>query len=227
MSKSKKIILFIVEGSSDKESIGLILSRIIESHEIRFHIIGGDICSEKSTTSSNVIKKLWDQVNIFMDKNGYKKNDIHRIVHLIDTDGIFIPPDSVVDMPVERPIYFTDRIEASDRESIINRNRRKATIVSRLYSLPSINHINYTMYYFSANNEHVLHNILANHSQGEKMILARDFASRFEGSPNDFIGFISNPSFAVPGTYRESWDFIMQGLSSLNRFCNFHLFFTP
>ena len=55
--KSKKVILFIVEGVTDKNSLGLILSKIINTGSVLFHIVGQDITSDRFTTS-NTAKKL-------------------------------------------------------------------------------------------------------------------------------------------------------------------------
>lgn len=40
-----------------------------------------------------------------------------------------------------------------------------------------------------------------------------------------FVAFISDPSLAVPGTYKETWRFIEKGKNSLNRYTNMNLIF--
>ena len=43
--------------------------------------------------------------------------------------------------------------------------------------------------------------------------------------PSEFVKFIYESEFAVAGNYEESWSYIKEGVNSLNRYSNFHLFF--
>ncbi|WXR60958.1 hypothetical protein WG909_11735 [Peptostreptococcaceae bacterium AGR-M142] len=45
--KTKKVILFIVEGVTDKTSLGAIIDKLISSNLIKFYISGGDVTSDK------------------------------------------------------------------------------------------------------------------------------------------------------------------------------------
>ncbi len=56
--------------------------------------------------------------------------------------------------------------------------------------------------------EHVLHNISQDLTDEEK-----------------FLHLLYNADFYVPGTYEETWKFIMEGGNSLKRYCNISLFF--
>ena len=42
LMSSRKILLFIVEGATDEESLGLILSRLINASQVRFRIVSCD-----------------------------------------------------------------------------------------------------------------------------------------------------------------------------------------
>lgn len=55
---TKKVVLFIVEGITDKTSIGLILSKIITSNSVFFAITDGDICYKDGVTSPNAISAV-------------------------------------------------------------------------------------------------------------------------------------------------------------------------
>jgi len=37
----KKILLFLVEGSTDSTSLGLVMSRLVETADVRFAVLGG------------------------------------------------------------------------------------------------------------------------------------------------------------------------------------------
>jgi hypothetical protein len=49
---TKKVILFLVEGITDKTSLGLILSKIITTESIHFDITDGDICYKDCVNST-------------------------------------------------------------------------------------------------------------------------------------------------------------------------------
>ena len=45
--KRKKVVLVIVEGPSDEEALGAILSRYFDENEVRVYVRRGDITTEK------------------------------------------------------------------------------------------------------------------------------------------------------------------------------------
>ncbi|MFQ6897663.1 MAG: hypothetical protein ACLUPE_07935 [Turicibacter sanguinis] len=224
MSTAKKLILFIVEGISDEESLGYIFSKIL-NEAIRFQIVGTDITTRNSTNSQNVINKVTDEVKTFLEKNKMiKKSDILEIVHLVDTDGAYIPDSLIIeDSSLNKIRYTTTNIFSNNKNSIIERNLKKSNLLNKLSTTSKIYNINYSVYYFSTNLEHVLHDIQCVNDE-EKMIYAQKFTDRFFKREIEFIAFINDPSFAVSGDYRSSWDFIKKDANSLNRYSNLHLF---
>lgn len=50
MANTKKVILFIVEGITDKISLEGILSTLIETENVKFQITEGDMTTEKGIT---------------------------------------------------------------------------------------------------------------------------------------------------------------------------------
>jgi hypothetical protein len=222
--KTKKIILFIVEGISDQTSFALILSKLIKTEYVRFHIVNGDITSNQDTTVTNVITKVNDQIKRFLESYYFKKNDIQKVVHLIDTDGAYVGRDFIREEDIEGFVYFPDLIKARNIENVLQRNHKKSDIVNRLSTCPIISGIPYYMYYFSCNLEHVLHNE-CNLDDDKKMEVAEEFEDRFDGKEVEFLEFIRNDEFAVPGDFKETWEFIKKDNNSLKRYCNFHLFF--
>lgn len=223
--KTKKIILFIVEGITDENSLALILSKIINNLEVRFHIVYGDITADKFTSTTNVKTKVNDQLKIFLNKNKFKKTDILQIIHLTDTDGAFVSPNNIFeDNTVNQLVYKDNCIITNNKVSTEKRNKKKSEVLEVLINTKKINKIPYTILFFSCNLEHVLHNI-RNASNNEKSILANNFIEKYYPFPNDFIDFISNSSFTVHGTYKDTWAFIKKNCNSLNRYSNFHLYF--
>lgn len=225
----KKVMLFIVEGPTDETSLSTVLSRIFSSSTVKFQVVHGDILTRDFTSSDRIITAVWEQVKDFMG-NIYKKNDICRIVHLTDTDGVFIADDSVIqDDTMEigaSPYYSETQIQTPNRAGVLNRNQRKRDNINRLSSCPTIAGIPYSMYYFSLNLEHILHG-RTNLSNWEKIQCAEEFDLKYGDDPDGFTLFMKESSFSVCDDYRGSWAFIKTGLHSLERYSNFGIELPP
>lgn len=222
--KTRKIILFIVEGVSDKTSLALILSKLVKNKNVQFQIVHGDITSNRYTTVTNVKTKIGEQVKKFMS-SVYRKSDILKVVHLIDTDGAYVDESYIKQGEVDTFIYSPECIEARNIDKVIQRNEKKKKIVNILSTTSKVlKDIDYCMYYFSCNLEHVLHNE-CNMDDDKKREVAENFADSFYNREDEFVKFIKNESFAVQGDYGSTWEFIKKDNNSLNRYCNFHLFF--
>ena len=224
MSETKKVILFIVEGISDKVSLESVLSTIISNKKISFQITYGDITSQNGVHSTNIITKITGFIAKFLKSSYFKKKDLLKVIQLVDTDGAFVNESAVVYKDCDRLHYTPTNIETNNVEAILARNKNKSRLLQKISTKGSILNIPYQVYFFSSNLEHVLHGI-QNPDDDEKMELAEKFNDEYDSEPQKFIDFISSKEFAVPGDYKDSWNFIMQDLHSLNRFSNFHLFF--
>lgn len=97
-------------------------------------------------------------------------------------------------------------------------------MINRLSICPKISGIPYSMYYFSCNLEHVLHNEIQLADE-LKMTYAEKFSDDYYRNEQAFVDFIRDQSFAVQGDYKATWAFIKLNNHSLNRYSNFHLFF--
>lgn len=219
------MILFIVEGGTDKNSLGLILSKLINSAEIQFHIIGFDITSSRYTEPNTAKVKINEQLKIFFEQSKFRESDIIQIVHLTDTDGACIPDDNIFeDKNIINWHYKDDNILSSNKTATIRRNKKKSAVFDVLISTKQIKKIPYVIFFFSCNLEHVLHDI-RNADDDVKDDLAYDFIDKFYNDPTKFIDFINDKDFAVNGDYKSTWNFIQKDCNSLKRFSNFHLFF--
>ncbi len=219
-NKTKKVILFIVEGFTDKQSLGLVLSRLIDTNEVMFHVVAGDI-----TAAYKAEKKISEQIKSFLSRTHFKKSDILRIVQLIDTDGAFIDPSKVRYAKIKRMRYFDDHVETPTPEAIIRRNELKRDSVQELSHQNYVSGIPYSIYYFSVNIEHVLHGVRGGLESADKVRLSREFIDRFAARPEDFVKFMRSDEVAAPGDYIDSWDHIFKDDNSLMRNSNFRLFF--
>ncbi len=70
---SKKVILFIVEGATEETSLSRILKKISDDKKIYFHLVNADITSDFSSNTTNILKKINDEIkNILRRVTLYK-----------------------------------------------------------------------------------------------------------------------------------------------------------
>lgn len=226
MGKTKKVVLFIVEGITDKAALGSVLDAILSSEKIHFAITEGDITTKDDVDASNVIRRINEIIKWTQDRYHFRASDLLEVVHLIDTDGAFIPKSAIVNNPAAMHIQYTLKdIHTSDMQKIAERNHKKLELVNILKGRGEINKKPYKMFYFSRNQEHVLHNEARDLTSSQKNALADQFDERYGDAPEAFLEFIKSKNFAVPGDYAATWNFIESGLHSLERWSNFHLYF--
>lgn len=117
---SKKVILLIFEGASDKNTIAPYINDLIEECNLSLsvEIMSGDktsawkvengrvLINEFEWTSSNIRKKLIERINNHIKKEAsipaLKQKDIYKIYYITDTDDCFQHP--------ERPERFNKSI---------------------------------------------------------------------------------------------------------------------
>jgi len=227
MAKTKKVLLFIVEGFIDKYSLGSVLSPLLSNEEICFAITQGDVTTKSEVNACNVLKTLNGHISEELNKRHFRSSDLLQIVHIIDSDGAFIPESSVRTDPSagSQLIYGNDFIGTSNPVGIKERNRKKKQLVDLLKTKNEILKKPYRVFYFSRNLEHVLHNKGETLSNEEKNSLSDTFVNTYADCPQDFVRFIKSLEIAVPGDYKKSWQFIEEESHSLERWSNFHLFF--
>lgn len=221
----RKVVLFVVEGITDQQSMALLLEKVINTAQVRFHIVGTDITSDYGTNPQNAKKRIGHEVKCFMKRYWLEKTDILEVVHLIDTDGCYLTEDYIDDGEQGILTYTEDRIIADPSKKILARNEKKSQIVNILSSMTKVvSSIPYRVFYFSCNREHVFHNIVQA-MDSEKNRLADEFVDSYVGKENEFVEFLSQSDFTVDGSYGETWAYIRQENNSLKRACNLHLYF--
>ena len=223
----KKIILFIVEGINDKTCLEGVLEKILDSEEVRFQITEGDITTRLGIDEYKIRNEIGKTVKAFKDKYHLKPEHFLEVVHIIATDGLFLQEDSVHYADVEDPLYMDDGIYTGKVEEMVERNKRKSAVVERMLELPAVlKTISYSVYYFSSNMDHVLHN-QANLSKAEKHDLADSFDEEYADKPEEFIRLMRESVFTVKGTYEETWNFIRLDKNSVRRYSNFGVYLAP
>lgn len=218
--KRKKVVLFIVEGPSDQSALELVLSKVFDQNRIFVQIAYGDITSDSKSNPSNIVKKVNDLIKMNINRNRYSKSDMLQVIHLMDTDGTYIKEDAVKEVPTaSQTIYGPTQIIAPNKEGIVARNRQKAANMDKLATLPAIGGIPYLALYMSCNLDHVLYNKV-NSTDKDKQMDAFKFAKQYRNDIPAFVRFITESDFSVMGVRSDTWDFIRDGLHSLERHTN-------
>lgn len=222
----KKIVFVIVEGPSDEEALGVLLNRIYDSKAVYVHVMHCDITTELDVNPSNIVAKIGNLVKEYAGRT-FKSKDFSQIIHITDTDGAFIPDDAVVeDATAVNPIYSVTEIRTKGKNGIEKRNRQKRENLNRLSSATKVWNIPYRIYYMSCNLDHALYGKL-NSTDDEKESNAFAFAKRYRDDIPGFINYINESEFSVVDSYSQSWQYIREGLHSLERHTNFGLCFEP
>lgn len=220
----KKIVFVIVEGPSDEEALGVLLNRIYDNKAVYVYVMHCDITTELDVNPSNIAAKIGSLVKEYAGWT-FKSKDFSQIIHITDTDGAFISDNFIVeDAAAVKPLYSVTEIRTQRKNRIEDRNRRKRDNLNRLSSTSKIWNIPYRVYYMSCNLDHALYGQL-NSTDDEKAINAFAFAKKYRNDIPSFIKYIGESEFSVVSSYPQSWQYIREGLHSLERHTNFGLCF--
>ncbi|MEZ3445811.1 MAG: hypothetical protein K1W30_11910 [Lachnospiraceae bacterium] len=216
----RKIVFVIVEGASDDTALGVALNQVFDKDMVYIHIVHGDITTKAGVTPLNIVSRIGDMIRGYARAWHYKPSDFKQILHIVDTDGVYIPDTNViVEENAGEVVYESDGIHTSNADGIIARNNAKRENLYRLRANGVIWGVPYRVYYMSCNLDHVLYD-KRNSTDDEKERNAYSFAKRYKGDREGFVEFICNSDFSVGGDFKESWKHIETGLNSLERYTN-------
>ena len=233
---TKKVVLFIVEGATEKSALSGVFSKIIQSDIIKFLVVGGDITSKRGIISDNIEKELIEKILGGLDTYKYEADDLKEIVHLCDTDGAYVDVKFMKEANIDKFSYTEDFIFAKNISEIEDRNNQKKKNLLKLSGISkkdngknvlTINKVKvpYKLYYFSCNLEHVLYDCLENFSGSEKEDFAGNFEDYYIDKIEDFKIIFKNtlppPEFQ---NYKKTWLFIGKSNNSLKRYSNFYFY---
>ena len=230
--QAKKLILILVEGKSDEESLEYVLSNLVKSEKVKFVICRGDITSDYKTTTRNVNKKIAAKIEEFLDaSNGlYSITDVDLIVHIMDTDACSIDECNVVES--EKNEYQKTTVNTTNKENILDRNKRKLAILKMVSHLNYLSFdvdnsslcVPYAPYYMSCNLEHVLHDNPNIDTVDEKEYYSMIFSVKYLNKISEFVDFINSTNVGTNLTFSESWNNILKPENALKRETNLNLF---
>jgi len=215
-----------VEGPTDEDALAAKFTKLVAEYGIEFDVLHTDITADEGMTAKYIEKKIKEEIGKYLRKNPFlKAKDILKIIQIIDTDGAFIAPPLVKQSENGKTEYFDTYISAKNKDRLVRRNISKRGIVYSLYNCNIVAGYPYEIYYFSRNMEHVLHDKAEGLKNEEKEDLAFEIADQYHEEPEKFLQFLYDDAFHVPGTYKETWEFIMKEDHSLKRYCNVAVFF--
>ena len=238
----RKIVLFLVEGKSDREALNLAIpelyDEIDDEIEVFFPIIreesvdkGGDITSKYGVFPNNIESKIYELfLRDFFNEEKIMPKDIYEIVQIVDVDGTYLPDEKIIESTENEErniVYSNDSIITKNVEGIRKRNKRKADNLNYLSSLEKIKvkqkSVKYSVYYFSSNMDHFIHRD-ANLDSNLKIMLADSYSRGYIGKTNEFVKDICQDKDATKEmTYEESWAFIKNDTNSVKRHTNLNI----
>lgn len=84
---TRKTVIFIVEGNTDKTALENIFRKIYKNKNINVEVTQGDITSDAAIKDEDLENVIFSLVKNYMDDKKLRKSDIWQIVQVFDTDG--------------------------------------------------------------------------------------------------------------------------------------------
>ena len=192
-----------------------------------YYVHNGDITIDPDSSKNTIIKKLNELVISWREGRTepftrIATTDVAKIIQVIDTDGAYISESSIIQSDdVGEPQYYDQSIHCYKPGTVINRNRKKRSVINRLLVTRQIDNIPYEICFASCNMDHLLFDH-RNLSKAEKSNHARDFRMNCR-CKEDLLDSIYLESVRASGTISDSWDMIQKDYNSLARHTNLNL----
>ena len=219
--------MILLEGPSDATALGTYFKDFFLNDKVVTKILYTDITSQHDVYPDAIKAKVGRHISNELRRLKLNKSDLISVIHVVDLDGAFIPDTAIkLDETKDTFIYEDDGILYKDVNVVVNRNIQKKHNIETLYKNTSgiCGGIMYHIYYMSCNLEHVLHN-LRQVAAEDKEGLAYKFAAKYKEDLQGFLKYMKESEFSVCSNYLESWEFITEGLHSLQRYSNLGLCF--
>lgn len=242
MKHSKRIVIVLVEGRSDREALQNIISALFDEcynglFTVEFIEEKEDITSKKGIIPRCIeewISKTY--IVPYLSRNYLSTDDVQQIIQLTDLDGTYIDDSLIIENPSLQDVqYGLNEILAKSKKDIVKRNANKKKNLDYLvncekFKLGSpdgrvLKEIPYRVFYFSSNLDHFLYGV-ANLDSVKKVSNAIAFAQKT--SSTDFETMVMDDGLladyvARNQSYQESWEYIRQSTNSLGRFSNINI----
>lgn len=226
---NKKIILFLLEGQSDLRALEYPLALFFNAISKNIECIcltpqngkSGDITGESSVNQKEILKIIptWWNISYNLSIKGLEATDVLEIVHIVDSDGTYIPNENIQFYMGEKAEYLSDGIKHKWPERIIDRNTRKKRNLTTLKNSSTISigttKVNYSIFYFSCNLDHYLSGN-RNISVKDKFMFAEKFSIKIQ-THEDLLNYLFSNDNPIKKhhTIKESWEWLGDLFNSL------------
>lgn len=216
-----KLVIFITEGKSEENALYTLMRSYFRPDKVVFHIYHGDLLI-KRYRKGGVVSEINEIVAYECRKYGLTTDDIKRVIHIADTDGLFIPDTAVkFDEKAQKAKYTANAIYTNNPDSILQRNKRRRLNIKQLIITTKIQDgIPYHIFYLSRNIEHALYGLEGHVNDNRKTDLAYKFSDRFGYDWKAFISYIETEEITLGNNFEESWKLIKNDTESLCRHSN-------
>lgn len=78
---------------------------MFDAELVHIHIMHGDITTRVGVTPQNIVAKVGNEVRAYAKSNHYTAKDFKQIIHIVDTDAVYISEGKIVeDKQCEKPL---------------------------------------------------------------------------------------------------------------------------
>src|SRR5665647_888419 len=95
MAKNSRVVFVLVEGVTE-ETVFAVLTRLLVNSRVHICFASCDLTSDIHVTPGNVLSKIVELIKGYADPLGLKSKHFQEVIHLVDTDGTFIPATCVI-----------------------------------------------------------------------------------------------------------------------------------
>lgn len=79
----KKIVLVLVEGSSDDTALGVILNRLFDKNKVHIEILHGDISADYSIDPNDIVSAIGDIVKNYANSMHFSQIHFQQVIQFI------------------------------------------------------------------------------------------------------------------------------------------------
>ena len=224
MAESKKYLLIVVEGPSDRTSFENALRKMLadigSTRNLEIDVVHGDLLTMDKNKRLIPYNKEEENVATQIERKiknlHLKPSDVIAVSMITDLDACFAPDSFFSDNPsIKKAFYNLERniCERKDIDSLIAIRRKKLSVIRRMHNKTHVNIggvlIKYRLFYLNVDLEWVFHSRL-NQTKLEKTTLSEQFDDEYGNDTDGFIAFV-NSLPKKSDDFIESWNAVFNG----------------
>lgn len=224
MAESKKYLLIVVEGRSDRTCFENALRKMLDdvgsTRNLEIDVVHGDLLTmdrnKKLIPYNKEEENVAAQIERKIKKLHLKPSDIIAVSMITDLDACFAPDSFFFNNPsIEDPFYNLERnvCERKDIKNLIAIRRKKLSVIRRMHNKTHINIggriVKYRLFYLNVDLEWVFHSRL-NQTNLEKTTLSEQFDDAYGNNTEKFVSFVESLP-KKSDDFIESWNAVFNG----------------